>query len=194
MIPFIYPNQSRVDRLLIDFAQKEKPTIADFKKLEILGPLYDKLDQYRMEAKDMTRLQLRAESHKSDRLERNMARGGDPRPSNRCDCHAIVSGGHARALAIRGVLAWMQMRIDDPHNGCWLPRDWEDRQHMPNHLRNAVPHRRIHKKEYYEFLTRLINPTLIRTPEQLVQTLRMVRVMLQSGNVPPGVMPTTGRR
>lgn len=43
----------------------------------------------------------------------------------------------------------MSMRIDDPHNGCWLPNDWEGRPHMPNYLRKAVPHWRIHTDNYY---------------------------------------------
>ncbi|WP_370454964.1 AHH domain-containing protein [Hahella sp. KA22] len=122
-----------------------------------------------------------------------MRRAGEPRPSSRCDCHAIVSGAHAEAILVRGVLAWLGMRIDDPHNGCWLPRDWEDRQHMPNHLRNAVPHCRIHHGRYYDWLNQVINADMITSIDELIQALRMVRVMLESGNVPPNIMPRTGR-
>ncbi|OZG71831.1 hypothetical protein BTA51_19615 [Hahella sp. CCB-MM4] len=168
MIPFINPNQTSVERLLIDFAQKVKPTIADFQRLKTLGPLYD-------------------------RLARNMRRAGEPRPSKHCDCHAIVSGAHSEAVLVRGVLAWLGMRIDDPHNGCWLPKDWKDRLLMPNHLRNAVPHRRIHHSKYYEWLNQVINADMITTADELIHALRMVRTMLQSGNVPPNVMPQTGR-
>ena len=193
MIPFIKPNQTRVESLLIDFAQKDKPTVADFQRLKTLGPLFDRLDRYRVEARGMSINQLEAEPHKPDRLARNMRRAGDPRPSDRCDCHAIVSGAHSEAILVRGVLAWLGMRIDDPHNGCWLPKDWNDRRCMPDFLRNAVPHRRIHHGKYYEWLNRVINADMITTAEELIHALRMVRVMLQSGNVPPNVMPQTGR-
>ncbi|MCD9461351.1 AHH domain-containing protein [Marinibactrum halimedae] len=96
-------------------------------------------------------------------------------------------------MTLRLLLSWARVRIDDPHNGCWLPRDWEDRLQMPNHLRNAVPHRRIHHRQYYLWLNARIQPALIRTPDQLVNVLRLIRVALQSGAVPPNVMPRTGR-
>lgn len=64
---------------------------------------------------------------------------------------------------------------------------------MPNHLRKAVPHRRIHTNAYYEWLGTRIRPQLIRTPTQLIEALRLARIMLQSGNVPPNVIPKTGR-
>ncbi len=193
MFPDIKPPQSPVERLLADFAQKDKPTIADFMVLENMGKIYDRLDRYRAEAKNMTRLELESETHSSRRLGRNLRRAGDFCPSPQCDAHAIISGGHRYAIVVRGVMSWLKMRIDDPHNGCWLPRDWEDRNHMPNHLRNAVPHRRIHTENYYDWLRKRINPQMIRSPEQLINALRLIRVMLQTGNVPPNVMPKTGR-
>ncbi|MCD9460190.1 AHH domain-containing protein [Marinibactrum halimedae] len=192
MFPDIKFPQRKVDMLITGFAKKDKPSIADFAILRSLGKLYDRLDNYRIEANTMNVDQLESEQHKSRRLGRFMTQAGDIRPSSHCDAHAIVSGSHPDALVIRGVLAWLKMRIDDPHNGCWLPRDWEDRKYMPNHLRNAVPHRRIHTGAYYEWLAGKINIMRIRTPEQLIDTLRLVRTWLQSGAVPPEVMPTTG--
>lgn len=193
VFPDIKPVFSHVERLLADFAKKQKPTIADFNALSTLGTVYDSLDHYRIKAQSMGRLELEAENHNSQRLGKNLTRAGDYRPSKRCDAHAIVSGGHRDAIVVRGVLAWLKMRIDDPHNGCWLPRDWADRAYMPNYLRHAVPHQRIHHERYYQWLRNRINPQTIKTPEQLIFALRTVRVMLQSGNVPPSVMPQTGR-
>lgn len=193
MFPDIKPQFSHVERLLADFAKKDKPTVADFNALNTLGGVYDTLDRYRIKAQSMSRLELEGENHNSQRLGKNLSRAGEYRPAQGCDAHAIVSGGHRDSIVVRGVLAWLKMRIDDPHNGCWLPRDWADRLHMPNHLRHAVPHKRIHHANYYQWLRNRINPQLIRTPEQLIFALRTVRVMLQSGNVPPNVMPLTGR-
>lgn len=193
MFPDIKPPFSHVERLLADFAKKDKPTIADFAAVGNLGVMYDKLDQYRIQAMQMSTRQLESERHKSYRLADHMRRSGDPRPSSRTDCHAIVSGGMQRAIQIRALMAWLKVRIDDPVNGCWLPRDWADRPHMPNHLRSAVPHKRIHHMRYYAWLNRLIDPTMIKTTGQLINRLRMTRSFLQSGAVPPGVMPQTGR-
>ncbi len=44
-----------------------------------------------------------------------MPRTGDSRPSRYCYAHAITSGGHPEAIALRGIMAWAKMRIDDPH-------------------------------------------------------------------------------
>ena len=190
---FITPHQTKVDRLIAEFSLKDKPTTADFLALEKMGVMYDRLDRYRMAALHMTEEQLESEKHSPKRLASNMKRAGDPRPAKQCDAHAMVSGSHPSSLLARGVLAWLGMRIDDPHNGCWLPRDWPDRKHMPNHLRNAVPHKRIHTKAYYAWLSGYVRPGRIKNPEQLVNALRLVRTMLQSGNVPANVMPSTGR-
>lgn len=193
MFPDIKFPQTKVDWLIADFAKKDKPSIADFMRLRTIGGLYDRLDNYRAQANHMTEQALKAEKHVPRRLASNMARGGDPRPSSRCDAHAMISGAHSDSVVLRAVMAWLKMRIDDPHNGCWLPRDWADRAFMPNYLRNAVPHRRIHTQSYYDWLSSRIAPQLMRTPEQLINALRLARVMLQSGNVPPNVMPKTGR-
>ncbi|WP_086932031.1 AHH domain-containing protein [Agarilytica rhodophyticola] len=150
MFPDIKPSFSHVERLLAEFAKKDKPTAADFAAIGTLGEMYDKLDQYRIDAMNMSTEQLKVEKHKSGRLAEHMTKACDPRPSSRCDCHAMISGGMKKAIQVRAVLAWLKVRIDDPINGCWLPRDWEDRLYMPNHLRSAVPHCRIHHGRYYD--------------------------------------------
>lgn len=104
----------------------------------------DYLDRYRAKAHQMSDAELQNEKHNSRRLANHMRRAGEPRPSKCCACHHVISGGQKDAFLMRLVMVSMSMRIDDPHNGCWLPNDWEDRPHMPNYLRNAVPHRRIH--------------------------------------------------
>ncbi|WP_444996422.1 AHH domain-containing protein [Aliikangiella sp. IMCC44359] len=192
MFPDITPQLSHVERLLADFAKIDKPTMADFSAVGVKGEMYDKLDRYRIEAMKMSNEQLEKEKHKSSRLARHMTLAGEPRPSLRCDCHAIVSGGHREAIQIRAILAWLKVRIDDPHNGCWLPRDWEDRKYMPNYLRNGVPHCRIHHTYYYQWLFARIRPGMINTTAQLLTKLKMIRNALQSGAVPPNVMPKTG--
>ena len=122
-----------------------------------------------------------------------MSLAGDGRPSDKCDCHAIVSGGHQKAIAARAVMAWLKVRIDDAHNGAWLPRDWDDRRHMPRHLQNAVPHKRIHHDQYFNWLGNRINFVTIKSADQLIASMHFIRRSLQQGSVPPAVMPQTGR-
>ncbi|WP_444997761.1 AHH domain-containing protein [Aliikangiella sp. IMCC44359] len=192
MYPHIKPEHTHVEKLLTDFAKIEKPTTADFAALKTRGKICDYLDRYRLKAAKMTDEALETEKHRSSRLARYMKQAGDPRPSNRCDCHAIVSGNVELAIGARALLAWLKVRIDDPHNGCWLPRDWEDRKYMPNYLRNGVPHKRIHHREYYLWLATRLNQNIVKTPEQLINVLRLLRKALQSGAVPKSVMPKTG--
>lgn len=193
MFPDIKPLRTHVERLLVDFAKIKKPTIADFMAFRTNAQIGDYLDKYRAQAALMSQTQLQSETHSSSRMARYMRRAGDARPSSHCDAHAIISGNHSDAIIMRGLMAWLKIRIDDPHNGCWLPRDWHDRSYMPNHLRNAVPHKRIHHAAYYRWLAGRIDPILIQSPDQLITILRLVRVMLQSGTVPPEVIPQTGR-
>jgi len=193
-MPAQAPVFSHVDRVLADFAKKDKPTSADFAAVQALGAFYDKLDQYRIQANNMGDPALKSEGHNSSRLAEHMTLGGEGRPSSKCDCHAIISGGHKKAILVRAVMAWLKLRIDDPWNGCWLPRDWEDRVYMPRHLQNAVPHKRIHHGNYYDWLSGRINFMQIKTADKLIFALNEIRRSLQSGAVPPEVMPKTGRK
>ena len=193
MFPDIKPAFTHVEKLLVQFANIKHPTLADFMAFRTRIQIGDFLDKYRARTKQMTQLQLQSEKHDSARMGRYMRRAGDPCPSSQCDAHAMISGTHKDALMLRLLLAWAGIRIDDPFNGCWLPRDWDDRKYMPNHLRNAVPHCRIHHKAYYAWLGRMINFTTIKSTDQLINALRLVRGFLQSGAVPPNVMPQTGR-
>lgn len=93
--------------------------------------------------------ELENEVHNSQRLGEFMAITGEPRPNRLCDPHAIISGGHTLAGELRGILAWFERRIDDPVNGCWLPRNTAAVKSMPRQLQNAVPHSRIHRIKYY---------------------------------------------
>lgn len=193
MFPDIRPSFTHVERILVEFSKIKKPGVADFMAFRSRLAIGDQLDKYRSKVHEMSDAQLQGEKHSSRRLANHMRQAGDPRPSPRAACHHMISGGHKDAFLMRLVMVSMAMRIDDPHNGCWLPVDWEDRAFMPNHLRKAVPHKRIHTENYYRWLAGHINMATIRTPEQLIHKLRFARRCLQSGAVPPNVMPQTGR-
>ncbi|WP_086930379.1 AHH domain-containing protein [Agarilytica rhodophyticola] len=127
------------------------------------------------------------ERHYSSRMALQLKRAGFPRPSSHCDAHAIISGSHKLAAQMRAILAWLKMRIDDHHNGCWLPRNITDRVHMPAFLRDAVPHQNVHTKAYYQWLEHHINPIKITSLDALVKAFRKIRFSLQSGIVPKNI-------
>jgi hypothetical protein len=178
-----------VDREIDRFAVQENPTQGDLNRVDVAAQVQYGLDRYRAQALNMTFDDFITEKHRSGRLAKMMARAGEARPSNRCDAHAIVSGGHRFSAVSRAVMAWCGMRIDDPYNGCWLPRCEEDKPHMPPHLRKAVTHNRIHREAYYDWLRMLINRTSIKSIDDLIRVLGMVKMRLQSSALPPRVIP-----
>ncbi len=188
-----YAFKDRVELAIDDFAKLEKPTVKDLNKLGIIGQVQERVDTYRAAAMNMTLDELENEKHNPDKLAQFMEGLGDPRPHPLCDAHAIISGGHASAVKLRGVLAWFQRRIDDPINGCWLPRNTDAKKHMPHWLKDAVPHSRIHRKHYYEWLESFINLIDIKNDAMLVQALKMTERKLQTSTFPPRVMLPAGK-
>ncbi|MGL6159748.1 AHH domain-containing protein [Microbulbifer sp.] len=186
--------KTRIDRVIEAFAAKDHPTLADLNAVRVQVDIQCQIDAYRFDALSMSAQELETEKHCSTRLAENMEGANDPRPApaEYCHCHAMVSGGHPESAMVRAVLAWCLMRIDDPRNGCWLPRNTKARVHMPDWLKNAVPHSRIHRKSYYRWLGDLINPMPIKSADDLVRTLKMVRMRLQSGSIPRHIIVEMG--
>ncbi len=181
--------KDKVDREIDRFAAKASPTQHDLNQITTAAKVQKGIDNYRAKAKNMTYDEFINEKHRSRRLAKMLARDGEPRPNKRCDAHAIVCGGHHKAATMRALFASLKRRIDDPINGCWLPRSESDKPYMPDHLRNAVAHNRIHRREYFEWLRNLIRPPTIKTDEDLVRTLAMVKIRLQTSALPNRVLP-----
>jgi len=183
-----YFEMDRVDCAIANFASIENPTRADLNRVLTVAQVECELDIYRIEAWGISRDELEAEAHDSQRLGRHMELANDPRPHELCDAHAIVSGAHKEAAGLRAVIAWFKLRIDDPCNGCWLPRSTAAVSQMPTRLRNAVPHSRIHRKKYYRWLERLIDLDIVEDLSDLRNTLRQVETRLQNGSIRPQIM------
>jgi hypothetical protein len=182
--PKPYYQKDVLDNAIDDFARKDKPTQTDLNRVGTIASIQAGLDKYRAAAAGMSQSQLRNEAHDSTRLGRNMeATDGKCRPP-RCHAHAIVSGGHTRAAQARAVLAWLKLRIDDPYNGCWLP---ENTKATPHSLfPNAVPHSRIHRAYYYQWVAGTI--LLVKDRSRLLFELKMIALQLQQGTLPPHIM------
>jgi len=173
------------------FAKLENPTESDLAYVATIASVQAGIDQYRAAATNMSSDQLEDEKHDSDRLSRYlMAVSGCKRPA-RCHAHAIISGGHKEAAKLRAVLAWLKLRIDDPDNGCWLP---ENTAATPHPLfKNAVPHSRIHRYNYYKWLQSIITLQNMKTQDRLRTALRLVGRQLQARTFPPDVMLPKGK-
>jgi hypothetical protein len=112
------------------------------------------LSQYHADAKAMTKQQFLQEEHDAKRLSRHIRATGVKRPAN-VAAHAIVSGSHPEARAARRILAKFKIRIDDPINGVYLPRNSRFIPHekMPD----AANHAKVHTDQYYINVTNILN-------------------------------------
>lgn len=187
--PVKYFEKNLLDREIDHFASLDIPTFSDLNRIGTAAQVQCGIDEqrlarFRCKGLKMDEDALKNERHCSNRMARQLTCAGFNRPSQRCDAHAIVSGNHKFAAQMRAVLAWCKLRVDDHHNGCWLPRSREDRPHMPSSLQKAVPHKNIHTHAYYEWLEGYINPISITSLNELVEALRRIRFRLQSGSIP----------
>lgn len=137
--------------------------------------------QFRADAGKMTTLRIFQEKHSSNRLGYLLRADGHPRPAARWEAHHIISGNHADAVSARLVLADIEMRIDDPDNGCWLPKTKADAR--PTIYPNAIGHNRIHRRRYYAWIYSVIG--LMSTAGQVKAFLNTVRAQLLQGNIKP---------
>lgn len=114
------------------------------------------LDKYRADAAGMSIDALEDESHDSAILGKNLRAVGKTKPDDRVDAHAIVSGAHSLAARVRGVMAELGIRVDDPDNGMWMPRRTKDTPHWA--FPKCPPHSRIHRFNYYFWIqSQLLN-------------------------------------
>lgn len=184
--------KDRLDLAIDRFAGLEKPTRNDLNLVKVTAQVERGLDKYRAAAMNMSIEELEDENHQSSLLAHFLTISGDPKPHSKCHAHAIVSGAHRYAAELRAVLAWLKLRIDDPDNGCWLPENTAAKTQMPVRLRNAVPHSRIHRFNYYFWLNTLIDPSITSSQADLRRTLTMISTRLQSGSQPKYVMNRKG--
>ena len=183
--PKQYHEKDMTDHTIDGVAGQENLSQSDLNKVAVSAQIQAKIDEYRATAAGMTPEEMEEEKHLPSRLAEFMGE----RPSH-CHAHAIVSGAHLDAAPARAILAWLEMRIDDPHNGCWLPVNTAAVRHVPQWLKKAVPHSRIHRKGYYFWLNTVISVPRVGDMNSLIMALNEVETKLQASTMPSYVMLT----
>jgi hypothetical protein len=201
----VYALQTSLDRAIdqykknlsnnIKLKEKDKKAWQRFLDLErgkvkTVASLQNQLNAYRKGSAEMSQDELEDEGHESARLGDHMRAVGMARPSPFWDAHAIISGNHAESWALRVVLAECEMRIDDPHNGCWLPKGSKYAGRKP--YEKAVPHSRIHRYNYYFWLN-LRFAGVGGNINTMINRLRDTRRDLLYRTFPPEVMLPKGK-
>lgn len=187
-----YAFKSKAELAIEKFASKENPTQIDLNTVLVVGQVEQGLAEmmgYIADGWGMSRPELEREIHDSQKLGERMEASGDARPhKTKCHAHAIISGGHAKAVTLRAILAKFGIRIDDSDNGCWLPENTAAIKEMPKRLKTAVPHSRIHRNNYYFWLGSYIKMSKTTDESYLRFQLSMVENALQNSTFPPYVM------
>jgi hypothetical protein len=136
------------------------------------------LSEYQAVAKSMTPSEFKGEPHKPSRLSRHLKATGIKRPPN-VAAHAIVSGDKPEAKAARKILAKWKIRIDDPDNGVFLPRDVRFIPHPD--LPDAANHAKVHTDEYYVNITAMLEQTT--SARGCRDVLRLIAKELKDGTL-----------
>lgn len=178
-----------IDDAIKETLSREKRILTEAEIQALAAKLYTKilikttnrglslLSEYYAQASRMSMKELMSEKHKPSKLSRHMRYVGTNRPSN-VAAHAIVSGNHSEAIAARRILARWKIRIDDPDNGVFLPRDSRFIPH--NELPNAVNHAKLHSNEYYLNVTNMLGRST--SQNECRSALRLIALELQNGD------------
>ncbi len=144
------------------------------------------LDVYRQGAATKCSNELIGEKHDSKKLGKFLRSQGKAKPNIAWDAHHLVSGKHASAALARTVLADddFKVRIDDPDNGCWLPKTREDARGTV--FPSATPHQNIHRNLYYDWVFSVIVTS--ESEMDLRAKLRLIATRLQRGTIPPNIL------
>lgn len=185
-----YAFKSRTEKAIDLFVGIENPTIADLDAVKVAGQVEEGiltlLGYLHHGYTGMGRTELEEEEHCSKRLGAMMLVAQDKKPHELCHAHAIVSGSHPGAATLRGVLAKYKIRIDDPDNGCWLPESTAAKQKMGS---SAVPHSRIHRKNYYRWMDTYIKLPVTKDESYCRFQLSMIKERLKNmSQIPEYVM------
>ncbi|MCG7545724.1 AHH domain-containing protein [Pseudoalteromonas sp. MM17-2] len=133
--------------------------------------------KYASQARTMTKDMLLTEKHRPNRMTRYMAATGSGKKPPNTATHAIVSGTHELASAARKILAKFKIRIDDPANGVYLPKN---DNYIPHpQMPDASNHAKIHTVQYYLNITNQLS--LANTRDECVQILHAIAKALQEG-------------
>ena len=144
-------------------------------------------DEYRGEQDEEKRLSLyeQEKHHPTEVLEKNLRRVGRAQPSPRFTAHHIVEGKGKLPITadVRLTLFLNDIRINDPDNGVWMPKDDNDAGHWA--MPKATPHSRIHTHNYERWVHGQIEH--LQSEREIRAKLQILRTHLKNGTQPPEV-------
>lgn len=166
--------------------------IRECAKLECIGNLQVKLDEYREKNSRLNAGQKAKEvgaSGNSEKLGNHLRAIGQYRPNSHWQAHHIVCSRHGSHAAARFKL-FAYMGINDPHNGCWLPSKRKYATGTP--LSDAVGHAYLHTNKYADWVRREVRPASGKL--DLINRLRSIRLKLHNARNLPDILTDKGKQ
>lgn len=160
-------------------------------KLEILGQLQVRLDEYRARhshTKPKEKAIEALKSGNSEQLGLHLRAVGQFRLGHKWQAHHLVCSRHASHAAARFKL-FAYVGINDPVNGCWLPQKHKDARGTV--LPNAVGHAFLHTNRYARWVSDELRPA--RDRADLTRRLNAVRLKLQHSQHLPDILTPKGK-
>ncbi|MDH5180868.1 MAG: AHH domain-containing protein [Gammaproteobacteria bacterium] len=169
--------------------------ISETARLKNIAALQVKLDSYRRSSSDMTLIDRNVEAAKTDNsktLGENLIAYGKFKTNEYFEAHHIVCSRHSSHASSRFILLRnykltdeekrelgndpyleYSYRINDPDNGCWLPKKHKYAQGTP--YSNAVGHHYIHTNKYANW----VHNTLLNSRSKKVVQGRLLIIEMK---------------
>lgn len=148
-------------------------------KLENLSDLQIRLDAYRekhLTSSPIDKAKEAKQSGNSQTLGHHLRAVGQFKPNDRWHAHHIVCSRHSSHAAAR-LMLFAYLGINDPFNGCWLPKKHADANGTV--MADAVGHTYLHTNDYAKWVGRSLRPA--RNKTGMINRLMNLRMKLQSG-------------
>lgn len=173
-------------------AQKERLfLINECAKLDNISRLQIRMDEYRAKHAHTSPKQKAAEALRagnSDILGQHLRAIGQFKPNKDWQAHHIVCTRHRSHAAARFKL-FAYMGINDPFNGCWLPRKHQYARGTT--IPNAVGHAYVHTDKYARWVGTELRPA--RDKQDIVRRLNAIRLKLHNTKHLPDVLTDKGK-
>lgn len=151
--------------------------------LNNMAALQGRLDTYRDKANKMNQNEKDTESYKSNNstiLGLHLTAAGKFKPSSYWEAHHLICTKHPSHAASRAILFADKMKyaINDPDNGCWLPK--KHKHALNTQFKKAVGHQYIHTLEYARWINLIVSGPGIQTKTDLKMQLKIIELKLIS--------------
>ncbi len=148
-------------------------------RLNNMATLQVRLDDYRNKnntAKQNVKTKEALNRNNSSVLGNHLTAAGKFKPNSYWEAHHLICSKHASHAAARRILFTDKMGygINDPDNGCWLPKKHNNA--LNTHYPKAVGHAYIHTINYGLWVVPLV--TMAKTKSELKRTLALIELKL----------------